>query len=140
MPAALGGEERAARVLWVGAAVVFAAMLVAGYVDRPALMVVTFVAIFVMHNLWRPVLISRFDRHGKAEQGASLLSIENQGARAATMIVAPVLGWAIDRVGETGPGGTYWPIGALGLAAALFFVATGQRPRSTDAIDRPGVS
>ena len=82
-----------------------------------------------MHILWRPILISRFDQHSPETHGASLLSIENQGRRASTMVIAPALGLGIDAVAAGGFGGMYWPIGALGLVVSVVMLAS-SRSRS----------
>ena len=130
---AAGGEERAARRLWAIVTVLYASLALTGWFDAYAGLIVGFVLLHVVHNLWRPILISRFDRHGPETHGASLLSIENQGRRASTMIIAPVLGLAIDavahRAGDFGGvgGGIYWPIGALGLVISVVMLVTANR-------------
>ena len=90
-------------------------------------LIAAFVALHVLQNLWRPGLLSRFDAQGSEAQGATLLSIESQSRRAATLIVAPVLGLAIDQVRARGLGGPFWPIGGLGLAVPLGFLLSGIR-------------
>ena len=55
-----------------------------------------FIALYVMQNLWRPVLISRFDAHSDEAMGATILSIESQAKSVATMIIAPGLGYVVD--------------------------------------------
>jgi len=87
-----GNEDRAARWLWGISVLVFAGLTISGFTGLLVGAVVAFVALNVLHNLWRPVLISRFDTHGSAIQGASLLSVESQARRVATMIMAPILG------------------------------------------------
>jgi MFS family permease len=126
---AAGGEERAARWLWAASVLIFAALTVSGLMGALTAMVVAFVAVHVLENVWRPVLISRFDVHGGATQGASLLSIESQARRVATMILAPLLGAAVDAVTATGSANPWWPVGALGLLCSLIFLATA-RPDS----------
>ena len=118
------GEEPAARYLWVIVAVLYAGLALTGFFDVYAGLIVGFVLLHVAHNLWRPILISRFDRHGPETHGASLLSIESQGRRASTMVIAPALGLAIDAVAAGGPGGMYWPIGALGLLVSAVMLAS----------------
>ncbi|GJM23230.1 MAG: hypothetical protein DHS20C15_31450 [Planctomycetota bacterium] len=141
---AAGGEERASRWLWCVNIAVFAALTLGGVANWMVLMAMAFVALHVLENVWRPVLISRFDVHGSKAQGASLMSIESQARRVATMVVAPVLGWAVDAVagggvigsetghaqsvvGEAAPVPTWgtasplWPVGAVGLASAVCF-------------------
>ncbi|MEE8130685.1 MAG: MFS transporter [Vicinamibacterales bacterium] len=123
---AAGGEDRAARRLWGVSVVVFAVMLASGWFEVLPALIGAFVVLHVLHNVWRPILISRFDLHGDEKQGASLLSIESQAQRMATMILAPLLGLAVDRVaaGDAGgSGGAFWPLGAVGLVVSLLFLA-----------------
>ena len=125
---AAGGEEPAARRLWGGAVMVYAAMLAAAYVDALAIVIATFVLLHVLQNLWRPVLISRFDNHSDEHQGATVLSIESQSRRAATMLLAPALGFTVDLVRANQWGGEFWPVGLAGTAMAVVFFAV--KPKS----------
>lgn len=145
---AAGGEERASQRLWGVSVVVFAAMTLAGVGGWMPLLALAFVALHVLENVWRPVLISRFDAHGSALQGASLMSIESQARRVATMVVAPVLGVAVDAVGARAAGSSVavsdpiaggeawgvanplWPVGALGLVCSLAFWLVSRMKRS----------
>jgi len=120
---AAGGEDRAARALWGVSVVVFAGMLVAGWYEAMPALIAAFVVLHVLHNVWRPILISRFDLHGDELQGASLLSIESQAQRIATMILAPLIGLAVDRVAAGDAGGAFWPVAAVGLIVSLVFLA-----------------
>jgi MFS family permease len=129
---AAGGEDRAARWLWGVSVLVFAALTVTGLTGVLAGMVVAFVLLNVLENVWRPVLISRFDEHGSSTQGASLLSVESQARRVATMIAAPLLGAAVDAATAAGSASPWWPVGALGLTCSLVFLATA-RGRARDA-------
>jgi MFS family permease len=121
---AAGGEDRAARWLWGVSVLVFAALTAAGLTGVLAGMAIAFVLLNVLENVWRPVLISRFDVHGSKTQGASLLSIESQARRVATMIAAPLLGAAVDAATQAGSTSPWWPVGVLGLACSLLFLAT----------------
>ncbi len=128
-----GGEERAARFVWGMDLAVFAALLPAMYLGVHWAMIVGFVLLHVMQNFWRPVLISRIDACSNAEQGATILSIESQAKSFSTMIAAPVLGFAVDFVKAHEWGGSYWPVGALGLAVAVVFFAVPARAARTEA-------
>ena len=119
--------ERAATRLWAATLAVFVVLTVAGVQSWNAPLIGAFVVLHVLQNLWRPALLSRFDARGSEEQGATLLSIESQSRRAATLIIAPLLGLAIDYVKTHELGGPFWPIGVLGLATALAFLVTGLR-------------
>ncbi len=120
---AAGGEEPAAHRLWGAAVIVYGGMLAAAYLDALLIVMVTFVLLHVLQNLWRPVLISRFDSHSDEQQGATVLSIESQSRRAATMLLAPALGFAVDLVRANQWGGEFWPVGLVGTAMAIVFFA-----------------
>jgi hypothetical protein len=118
-----GNEDRAARWLWGISVLAFAGLTISGFTGLLVGAVVAFVALNVLHNLWRPVLISRFDTHGSAIQGASLLSVESQARRVATMIMAPILGYGVDAAIAADSVNPWWPVGALGLLCSILFFA-----------------
>ncbi len=116
-----GAEDRAARLLWGSGVVLFAGLLAAAWYEKHAWLIAAFCLLHVLQNLWRPILISRFDIHSTEAQGATILSIESQARRASTMVLAPLVGLVIDLVKDREPGGSFWPIGALGLVVTLTF-------------------
>ena len=120
------GEEGATRLLWGLVVVVFAAMAAAALHETVPVLIGAFVALYVLQNLWRPVLVSRVDRLSKPEQGATVLSMESQGRRLATVIVAPLLGYAVDVAATQGELARFWPEGVVGgLVALAFFIRSG---------------
>jgi hypothetical protein len=125
-----GSEESAARRLWAVNTAAFVALAGAAWAELLPAAVCVFVVLHALQSCWRPILISRFDSCSGESQGATVLSIESQAQRSATMIVAPVLGWAVDSVKRHGIGGEFWPVGAVGAASALFFFATARRVRT----------
>ena len=125
-----GEEDRSARRLWGLYLLAFSLLIPATLCGIHALIIVGFMALTVMQNVWRPVLISRFDAHSHHAKKATILSIESQAKSVSTMIVAPLLGYAIDLVkshGISAPGGEFWPIGVLGALVALGFFLTAGR-------------
>ena len=122
-----GGEERAARLLWGGDLLIFIGLAAAAFYEINLALIAAFVLLEVLHNVWRPVQLGRFDTHGSEEQGATLLSIESQAKRAATVVAAPLLGLAVDMVKAHGFGGTFWPVGALGALVGLVFFLTASK-------------
>ncbi len=122
-------EDTAARRLWGLMLLTFVALLPALVFGVHVAIIAGFMALFVLQNLWRPVLISRFDAHSRPEQKATILSIESQAKTLSTALIAPTLGFAVDTVKAHGNlGGQFWPIGAVGLVLALGFFVTA-RPR-----------
>lgn len=124
----LGGEERASRVLWFVVAALYAGILVGGWMGSVMLLIPGFVLLHVLQAVWRPVIISRFDTHTHEQQGATILSIEGQAQGIATLILAPLIGLAIDAVKAGHLGGMFWPVGAVGLMAAVACIVV-SRPR-----------
>jgi MFS family permease len=111
-----GGESRAAGRLWILGFVSFAALGLGAWQGWVVLTVLGFVAAHVLQNLWRPILVSRIDGIADGRDGATLLSVESQSRRLATMVLAPLVGWMVDVAGSVAP------IGVLGAAIALGFV------------------
>jgi MFS family permease len=125
------GEDRAARWIWAASTAVFALALVAGWWEVTAALIVAFVLMHVLQDMWRPVLMARFDSYGDEGQAATVLSIESQAQRLATMLLAPAIGLAVDTTQSSGAGGPFWPIGAVGLAVGLLFFLTSTPSRLT---------
>jgi len=121
---AAGSEEQAAHWLWGGTVATFVLMTLAAYYDSSLWLVLAFLLLHVIKNLWRPVLISRFDAYSNESQGATVLSIESQGCHIATMVVAPLLGLAVDLVQAHQIGGPFWPLGLAGMVVAIGFLLT----------------
>lgn len=123
-----GQEENTARLLWGVNFGVFLVLFPSMYYGIHWIMISLFVALYVIQNIWRPVLISRFDAHSDETKGATVLSIESQAKSSATMIIAPVLGLAIDlsRYHDIGAS-EFWPVGVLGGVIAVGFFLTAKR-------------
>ena len=81
----------------------------------------------VMQNLRRPVLVSHFDAQDCEADGATVLSIESQGRRLATLLLAPLVGWSIDLTALAPAGGRFWPIGLIGTAVSVGFLLVRSR-------------
>lgn len=132
--AAAGHEERAARLLWFADAALFAGLTAAAWAGVDLMVIAVFVALDTLHNIWRPIQLGRLDTHSTQEQGATLLSIESQARRLTTVVVAPLLGLAVDAVRDGGPGGPFWPVGMVGLLAALVFLLRRQPATPREAV------
>ncbi|MBW2344692.1 MAG: hypothetical protein JRF53_11880 [Deltaproteobacteria bacterium] len=126
-----GREDRTARMLWGWSVVIFLVLLPAMYYGIHWIMITGFVVLYVIQNLWRPVLISRFDAHSDKDKGATILSIESQAKSSSTMVIAPVLGLALDLARNHDIGvSQFWPVAVLGLMIALGFFLTAKRVRN----------
>ena len=81
---------------------------------------------YLIQNFCRPILISRFDAFASETQGATILSIESQAKTTSTMLIAPVLGLAVDLVKKYNLGGEFWPLGAIGSLISGIILITGK--------------
>ncbi len=117
-----GGEEKAATWLWSITLPIYALIAVAAYLQWYLPVILAFSLLFILQNFWRPLLVSRIDSFGKAEHGATLLSVESQLRRIGTMIMAPAIGYAVDLVHGQGQGGSVWPVGLFGAVIVLSFI------------------
>ncbi len=119
-----GDEETAARCLWGAGFLLYAMLLPLLYFRLYPLAIIGFILLYLLQNFWQPILISRFDEHASETQGATVLSIENQAQSVSIMIIAPILGLAVDYLKRGNYGGEFWPIGAFGAAVALLAFLT----------------
>jgi len=135
-----GSEASAARALWVGTVAAYGGLLVilaaagSGLADRSgrvawpllAVAILLFMGLYVIQNFWRPALLARFNEHVDPAESATVLSIESQTKTWGTMVLAPLLGLAVDRLGSL------WPVGAVGLVmAGLGLLAHRLAPKSS---------
>ena len=114
-----GSHARASHGLWWASIGLYALLGLSDLLGWTLIVVFTFVMLTILENVWRPILISRFDDHAAAHLGATILSIESQSQRLATLVVAPLVGWAIDAIWRNGWPGHLWPIGLVGVLAGL---------------------
>ncbi len=124
-------ENTTARTLWGIQVGLFVLLTPAFYYGYQWIIIAGFIVLYIMQNLWRPVLITRFDAISDETQGATILSIESQAKSLATMVFAPSIGFAVDWVSTHGyigsSGGEFWPIGLLGFLLALGFFLSGNQ-------------
>jgi len=121
-----GGDSRAARWLWALAAVAFL-LMGGGVLGRLwPVVIVAFVLLDVLQNLWRPILVSRIASHADRAQTATVLSIESQARSLFVAAVAPLLGWAVDAIAAADGDLRFLPIAALGLVISAGMLATGR--------------
>ncbi|MEO1267851.1 MAG: MFS transporter [Myxococcota bacterium] len=116
-----GHEDTAARWLWTAFTLCFLVLLPAALLNIEALLIIGFMALYAFEALWRPIIITRIDAQSTPDQGATLLSVESQARSIATMILAPLLGAAVDFVTAAGQP-SWWPVALLGLWVGLLFI------------------
>ena len=123
-----GREDHASRLLWGICLLCYLVLLPAMYFETHWVTIAGFVSLYIVQNLWRPVLISRIDAHSDEAKGATVLSIESQAKSVSTMIIAPILGLAVDiaRIQNIGAS-EFWPMGVLGVLIAFGFYVTAKK-------------
>ncbi len=117
-----GSDEGAARVMWWVNLGLYALLIpVLWFYTYPAI-IALFIGLAILQNFWRPGLISRFNAQSTPEMSATVLSIEAQSKSLATIVLAPSLGWLVDRVGS------FWPVGVVGtlITVAILLVYRGK--------------
>ena len=133
-----GGEEGGSRLLWKVVFCIYIAMVPLLFLEYYYVAIIGFIALALIQNFWRPMLISRFDHFASETHGATVLSIESQAKSFSTMLVAPVIGAAVDLVGGDlisgiqGPGGRFWPVTAIAAAFALLMLLTPLKDRGDE--------
>ena len=117
-----GNDEGASQFMWWIDLALFALLIPALWFNWYAAIIVLFVGLAILQNFWRPGLISRFNAQSTPEMSATILSIEAQSKSMATIVLAPLLGWLVDRVGN------FSPVGIVGtcLAIAILLVYRGE--------------
>jgi len=119
-----GGEERCSRLLWKVVFVSYVTLIPLLFFGYYYIAVIGFIALALLQNFWRPVLISRFDAFASETKGATVLSIESQAKSVSTMVVAPVLGMVVDFVQSQSLGGDFWPVATIAAIVTLVILLT----------------
>ena len=114
----LGGESRAAGRLWQLTFGLFACLTVALLTETIFWPIGLFVVLEVVRNVWRPITIARLDNETEAGRGATMLSIESQSKALGTMLLAPLVGLAVDRFAMGPEKPAFWAFAAAGLVVA----------------------
>ena len=122
-----GDESNASIQLWLLSAILYITIGISSVFNWMGVLIVAFVSLHILRNLWRPILISRFDEYSDAKEGATILSIESQSRRAATFVMAPAIGAAIDWTRQAGTTGEYWPLGLVGGLIAIWMYVSSSR-------------
>lgn len=113
-----GGDEGAAQFMWWIDLALFALLIPVLWFGWYPAIIALFVGLALLQNFWRPGLISRFDAQSTPDMGATVLSIEAQSKSLAMIVLAPLLGWLVDTVGN------FSPVGIVGTCIAVAILLT----------------
>ena len=123
----IGGQRRGARMLWLLDVATFAMMGAGILAGLTSVVIASFVALAVLQNIWRPMLISRIASCADQSETATVLSIESQARSLFVAILAPLLGWAVDAISTSRPDLRFLPIAGIGVVVALIMLITSRK-------------
>ena len=132
-----GSDETAARRIWTLALLLFAVSLPLLVWGVHLGVIVAFVLLAPLRDLWRPTQVSRLDAASPPELAATVLSIDNQARNVAMMVASPLVGLALDLLnGGLDPADwRFWPLGLLGAGVCLLALGRPSRPDPPDTVD-----
>jgi len=104
-----GTEHNACGLTWAAVLFLFLTLTATLAMDEMRWAILAFIFLFAVQNIFRPAIISRFKSHAEIGSMATMLSIESQSRTAATMVLAPLMGWAVDQ----------WGFGCIGLVGLM---------------------
>ena len=116
-----GSVRRGSRWLWrinLATFLLLGAGILAGFW---AIAIIAFIALAVVQNLWRPIIVGRVAEHADESQTATILSIESQSKTLFTAAAAPLLGWTIGLMSEEM---RFLPLAILGIVITTIMLAT----------------
>jgi hypothetical protein len=122
-----GSERRASLFVWFGEVAGFALLLVGVLSGGKLMMILAFLLLAVLQNLWRPILVSRCAALSGRDQMATVLSVESQAKSLFVAVVAPLLGWSIDRLSLLAPDWRFLPLALLGVVLPVIMLLSGRR-------------
>lgn len=126
-----GDEEKGTKVIWYFALVLYLSLIPLVYYELYLYAIIIFVLLNIAQNVFRPLLISRYDNFSDEKKGATILSIESQAKTVATMIFAPVIGFSVDLIKANNLGGDFWSIGLFGAIMSLIIIFTFPKTQTT---------
>ena len=112
-----GNDNNAARLLWFISVCIYIVMAAAIFFDCNYLAISTFVVLLMVLNIWKPILVSRINSCCPDASAATTLSIDSQSKSFVAMILAPLIGFAVDSMGVS-------TFAVFGVVVSLFFYYT----------------
>jgi len=116
-----GSVRRGSRWLWwinLAVFLLLGAGVLAGF---GAIAIVAFIALSVLQNFWRPIIVGRVAQYADESQTATILSIESQTKTLFTAAAAPLLGWTIGMMSQEL---RFLPLAILGVVITSIMLAT----------------
>jgi hypothetical protein len=121
-----GSAQRGSRWLWWANLATFGLLGAGILAGLGVIAIVAFVAMSVVMNFWRPIIVERVARHAHQSRTATILSIESQSRTLFTAVAAPLLGWSISIMSEEL---RFLPLAILGVAVTTIILLTDKSPK-----------
>ncbi len=118
----LGGGVATAKRLWTLYVMSFMLIVFGVIIGYNSIVIVAFIILAIVQNLWRPMLVSRCAEVSDPKELATVLSVESQLKAVFTAIVAPLLGFWVDSLAKTVPQWRFIPVGVVGLILSLIML------------------
>lgn len=80
--------------------VLFLFSAISAYFNIYLLTIICFMFLFIIQNIWRPILISKFSENVANYKLATTLSMESQFYSLGVLVIAPITGYFADNYGE----------------------------------------
>ncbi|MCC9601297.1 MFS transporter [Stieleria sp. JC731] len=129
----LGGDLAAARSLWLVFLATMLMLLLGTLAQWQLVSVLAFIALAILQNIWRPVLVSRIADQVDQSNMATVLSVESQAKSLGIALLAPVIGYFIDRAPEDYQ---FSVIAIVGIVVSAIAIACTSKKRHEAAVAR----
>ncbi len=118
-----GGSVATAKLLWSMYVLSFIMIIFGVVAGFNSLIILAFILLAVVQNLWRPMLVSRCAAVAEKESLATVLSVESQIKAIFTALGAPLLGMWVDSMTKYMPQWHFIPVGISGLLLSLLMLS-----------------
>ncbi len=116
-----GSVRRGSRWLWRVNLATFLLLGIGILAGVGAISIVAFIALAVVQNFWRPIIVGRVAQQTDQSQTATMLSIESQTKSLFTAIAAPLLGWTIGMMSDQM---RFLPLAIMGVVVTTIMLIT----------------
>ncbi|MFW5997090.1 MAG: hypothetical protein ACOCQP_03660, partial [Lentisphaeria bacterium] len=83
-----------------------------------------FVALTVVQNFWRPVLVGRCAALSERDATATVLSVDAQTRAVFAAVLAPLIGWGVDIMAGVNEGIRFLPVALVGMIVCSVILLT----------------
>lgn len=92
-------EDRVLSIIMLVMLFLFIIIGISYYTEIYLIAILCFILLYIIQNIWRPVLIGKFDDYTSSKNQATVLSIESQTKSLGAAIFSPIIGFVADNIG-----------------------------------------